>query len=152
MRASNGAGTDPLVGDLMRRRFIALSPSETLLDAELVMRFARVRFLPVVEDGEIRGFLSIRALLAALLAREPAERDAERAAFLRETLVRAVMDPQPEPITPDASLREAAERLSALEVGCLPVVEPSAGRLVGILTEADLLRAAYEPRPAARLR
>jgi len=48
-------------------------------------------------------------------------------------------------IVPDATLSEAASRLERLRVGCLPVVEPGEDglRLVGLLTEMDLLRAAY---------
>ena len=48
-------------------------------------------------------------------------------------------------IAPDATLAEAAARLDRLRVGCLPVVElgEQGLRVVGLLTEMDLLRAAY---------
>ena len=48
-------------------------------------------------------------------------------------------------VTPDTRLREAAARLCNLRVGCLPVVDGRGGRarLIGIVTEADLLRAAF---------
>ena len=58
------------------------------------------------------------------------------------------MTSSPFSIVPDATLSEAASRLERLRVGCLPVVEPGEQglRLVGLLTEMDLLRAAYVRR------
>ena len=50
--------------------------------------------------------------------------------------VRDVMTPQVEVIRPDATLKEAAEMMSRLEVGPLPVCESE--RLVGILTDRDI--------------
>jgi len=41
-------------------------------------------------------------------------------------------------VSPELSLREAAEILLGNKYGCLPVVED--GLLVGILTEADFLK------------
>ena len=54
------------------------------------------------------------------------------------------MSGSPYVVDPQTPLRLAAERMTRLHVGCLPVVEEDAGRarLVGVLTEADLLRAA----------
>jgi CBS domain-containing protein len=50
--------------------------------------------------------------------------------------VRDVMTPQVEVIQADATLKEAAEKMSRLEVGPLPVCESE--RLVGILTDRDI--------------
>jgi CBS domain-containing protein len=60
--------------------------------------------------------------------------------------VDGVMTPAPETVTADCVLEDAAARLFHLRIGCLPVVQPSlAGpRLVGLVTETDLLRAAYD--------
>jgi CBS domain-containing protein len=47
------------------------------------------------------------------------------------------------------SIKKAAERLSELGIGCLPVTKQ--GRLVGIVTRGDLLRlVARRPIPRAR--
>ena len=48
-------------------------------------------------------------------------------------------------VTPETPLRVAASRMARLGIGCLPVVEPGehGGRLVGLVTESDLLRAAF---------
>ena len=57
------------------------------------------------------------------------------------------MEGRPFSLTPGAALDEAAARLVDRDDGCVPVVEELSERLVGVLTETDLLRAAYEPRP-----
>ncbi len=48
-------------------------------------------------------------------------------------------------MTADASLAAAASRICHLNIGCLPVVERTSRgpRLLGVVTESDLLRAAY---------
>jgi CBS domain-containing protein len=47
-------------------------------------------------------------------------------------------------VAPDATLGEAAALLLARRIGCLPIVKPD-GTLVGLVTETDLLRAAFLP-------
>jgi CBS domain-containing protein len=132
----------------MRRRFIALAPGDPLLEAERLMRMARVRFLPVSDDGVLVGGLSHRALLGSILAGE-GRNPLPLARWLSETPVAVVMEPEPARATPDMRLDEAAMLLVEVDGGCLPVVEPEAGAalLVGVVTESDLLRAAFDPRP-----
>ena len=56
--------------------------------------------------------------------------------------VSAVMRTRVQTMTPDAPVQEAAQRMRSAKIGCLPVV--SEGRLVGIITEHDLLRLVEE--------
>jgi CBS domain-containing protein len=109
------------------------------------MRLARLRHLTIESDGLLVGILSYRDLQDALLAHcdegarlagAPAPGSAEAVEQLSGSAYS---------IAPDATLAEAAARLEHLHVGCLPVVERSEQglRVVGLLTEMDLLRAAY---------
>jgi acetoin utilization protein AcuB len=139
----------PNVGRVMRRRFIALGPSETLLEAEQLMRMTRVRVLPVALEGVLVGVLSYRALVESFFGGTAGGRVANHSS-LRETRVASLMDGSPCALTPEARLEEAAASLVDRDEGCLPVVEERSERLVGILTETDLLRAAYAPRPRPR--
>lgn len=126
------------VGGVMRRRWIAVSPAAPLLDTLQLMRLARLRHLPVVADGILRGVVSYPVVVAAALAG-------------RVEQVGQVMAAETETAGPSMPLAEAAERIARNGIGCLPVVEATkAGpRLVGLLTESDLLRLAYAPgRPA----
>ena len=129
------------VRDVMRRDFITISREESLLEALHLMRLARLRHLAVVNEGVLVGILSYRDLQDELVARL----DLESAPAIEQIAVVERMIGTPFSIVPDATLLEAASRLERLRVGCLPVVEPGEQglRLVGLLTEMDLLRAAY---------
>jgi acetoin utilization protein AcuB len=52
------------------------------------------------------------------------------------------MSEQPTTIAPDAPVEDAASVLVVRKIGCLPVVE--GGRLIGIVTETDLLAVLVE--------
>jgi CBS domain-containing protein len=45
-------------------------------------------------------------------------------------------------VSPQTALADAAELLVRHKIGCVPVVDPH-GKLVGLLTDTDLLAAAY---------
>ncbi len=130
----------------MRREFASLAPDDALCDATEAMRLARVRHLSVVLDGILVGLISYRNVLEAWLAPETglALQGTARPETMR---VSDVMVRDPFAITPDRSLADAAASMLRLQVGCLPVVESTreGPRLVGLLTESDLLRAAYLP-------
>ena len=130
----------------MRRDFIKISRGETLLEALELMRLARLRHLAIESDGVLVGILSYRSLQDALLARSFPEGSRDASA-LRASPAVDQLSGAPISIAPDATLEEAAARLERLRVGCLPVVERGAQglRLVGLLTEMDLLHAAYRP-------
>lgn len=133
------------IDSLMRRHFIAVEPGDDVDDVLQLMAFARVRFLPVVEDGVLLGLVGYRALALAKLEDLRAGRgeSARRVAEL--------MEPPAGTVRARADLDTAAHRLSGTEQGCLPVVEPSdAGpRIIGLVTEHDLLEAIFRPLPVA---
>ena len=47
----------------MREEVITVHPDESLLDADKIMRLARIRHLPVVRDGILVGVVSHRDVL-----------------------------------------------------------------------------------------
>lgn len=136
----------------MQRRFVEVSPEERAGDVRELMRLGRVRHLLVVQDGLLVGLVSYRALLEARLAAELAtESPAGGGARLDDADISSVMVPVPVTITPSATLREAAACMLRLHLGFLPVVDEGAERPrpIGIMTESDLLRAAYGARRRA---
>jgi CBS domain-containing membrane protein len=135
------------VGALMRRHFVSVEPGASLLDADRIMRLARIRHLPVVADGHLVGVLSHRDVLEASLSRLEKLDAQERVDHLRGIPISAVMRTDPYTAKEGTSLGEAARRMLQLKIGCLPVVQsgPDGQRLVGLVTESDLLRAAYVP-------
>jgi CBS domain-containing protein len=134
----------------MRRHFIALAPENSLLDAFQLMRFARLRFLPVVRGEILVGTLGFSDLLASVLP-ELSGRSPGRAPRLADTPVAQAMRPAAETVVPTTALADAAASLVRAATGCVPVVEGGgpAPRLLGLVTETDLLRAALEREPQA---
>jgi acetoin utilization protein AcuB len=115
-------------------------PDAPLLDAYLVMRDHRVRHVPVVEDGKLLGILSNRDLRSNLPeVRRLESGSASLAHALVSVRVSEVMTYPVVTTVPEASIREAASVMSREKVGALPVL--SDGRLLGILSSDDILRA-----------
>jgi len=133
------------VADLMRADFIVLRQEEVEYAADRLMRLARVRHLPVVEGGRLVGVLSHRDLRDAVVARLELAVPSERQRMLLSQPVHGLMRTDVIAVEPDCPLARAAELMLCYGIGFLPVVERngSGDRLVGILTESDLLRAAY---------
>lgn len=156
MGARNAAQTDagtrgrrpPVlrVGDLMRREFVSVASQEPLLEAQRTMKLARLRHLFVVEDGVLVGMLSYRDLLDRLLVRATRGTGDASLEVLRGVPVREAMVPTPFYVHPDTPAAVAARRMLRLRLGCLPVCENGNDslRLVGLLAESDLLRAAWK--------
>jgi CBS domain-containing membrane protein len=132
---------------LMRANFVSASPQDSLLEADRIMRLARIRHLPVVEKGILVGLLSHRDVLAASISQLERCDPAERLEHLRRIPIGQVMQRDLATGTETTTFADAARRMLRLKIGCLPVVRagPGGPRLVGLLTESDLLRAAYAP-------
>jgi CBS domain-containing protein len=130
----------------MRREFLTVAADEPLVEVQRTMRLARLRHLLVVEGDRLVGVVSYRDVQDGLLeraARESGEawREAVRAIPVREAMVAG-----PYYVRPETPANDAARRMLRLRLGCLPVCEPDADaalRLVGLLAESDLLRAAW---------
>ncbi len=130
---SNLAATK--VRDIASPDPVTIGPEAPLAAALAAMRERDVRHLPVVDDaGRLVGILTDRDLRRAAYARARALREARRDLLVQDVMSCAVVTTHPE-----ASIAEAAGELYERRVGSLPVVDR--GRLVGILTERDLLRA-----------
>jgi CBS domain-containing membrane protein len=135
------------VEEVMLRDVITAPLGATLVEAEAVLRSARLRHLVVVEDGIVVGLVSHRDLLDASLAALRDRLGARSADVLHRTTIERLVREEPATIAPDGSLEAAANRMLALRIGCLPVTNDAlrGPRLVGLLTEAGLLRTAYLP-------
>jgi acetoin utilization protein AcuB len=129
------------VGDWMTSDPKTIEPGAPALAALELMIDEGIRHLPVVDRGaRLVGILSVDDLRAALpfavsIRRPPALEERESA---REISVGETMTHGPLTTTAKTSVGDAAALLARFRIGCLPVVE--AGRLVGILSETDVLR------------
>ena len=107
------------------------------------MRTRQIRHLPVVDRaGRLVGMVTARDLRQALFA--PAvQAETEDVLGLLETLVVGdVMTRGVLRVRAATSIRDAARLMRERKLGALPVVEGE--RLIGLLTETDVLRAFQE--------
>lgn len=148
---------ETMVRDVMTRDPITIDPEAPVATAVAAMQEQKVRHLPVQDDaGRLVGLVTDRDLRCALFApaivdylSASARRRRRGAGEALENLrLRAVMTWDPLTTGPDVPVARAAARMLEHRVGCLPVVE--AGKLVGIVTERDVLRALAGRAPAAR--
>ena len=136
---------DPLdapVSEIMTTEFVTLQAADHLDLAEDVMNLGRIRHMPVLEDGRLVGIVSERDLLASCLSKSLEFGDRERRTFMKSVDVSEVMTGDVICVEPSTPIREAARTMIRQRIGCLPVVDER-GEPVGLITETDLLRAAY---------
>lgn len=136
------AVVDGVVSDVMQSEVVSLAPGDRLDLVEDIMQLGRIRHLPVLDDGRLVGIVSNRDLLAASLSRALDFESQQRRSFARSVQVDEVMSRNVLTVEPSTPLREAASILLHRQIGCLPVVKPE-GTLVGLLSESDLVRAAF---------
>lgn len=137
------------VEEIMRTEFASLRPEDRLDLADQVMTLGRVRHLPVLDgDGRLVGIVSNRDLLEASLTSVLSFEASERRGFLRSIGVSEVMTSEVETVGPQTPLGVAAARIIRNKIGCLPVIRDDR-TMVGLVTETDLLIAAYLPESAS---
>jgi CBS domain-containing protein len=134
--------TNPTVSEVMQPAPVTVRADDGLDMIEDLMSLGRVRHLPVVDGERLVGVVSLRDLLAHSLTRALDFEPRQRRVFLKSVDVREAMSKQLFTVRPDAPVKQAAETMLRHRIGCLPVVD-ARGALVGIVTETDLLRAAY---------
>jgi CBS domain-containing protein len=130
------------VSEIMREEVVTLTPKETLDLTQDVMNLGRVRHMPVLDGDRLVGLVSRHDLLEASMSRALDFDAGARRTFLRSVEVAEVMAKELITVDPDTTLGEAARLIVSRKIGCLPVVDPE-GRLLGLVTETDLLSVAY---------
>jgi CBS domain-containing membrane protein len=136
------------VSDVMTRKVVTVSKDADLREVSRLLSEKRISGMPVVDErrivtgviteadvlsvsGATRGH-TIRQIIRHLLGETlPGRSDGK---------VEDFMSAPPVTVHPDADLREAAAILDRKKIKRLPVVD-EAGRLVGIISRADLVRA-----------
>jgi CBS domain-containing membrane protein len=140
--AATASPSVTLVRDLMADIVETLAVGDSLDLARHLMKAGRIRHLPVIDGREhLVGLVTHRRILEAWVShgRPGRERPDEVAAGVP---VEMLMEENVLTVSPDTTAALAAALLESSKFGCLPVVEH--GKLVGILTAADLVRFARQ--------
>ncbi|HEY7528268.1 MAG TPA: CBS and ACT domain-containing protein [Candidatus Deferrimicrobiaceae bacterium] len=131
------------VSKRMMRNPVFVDENDSMKKAMDLLKEREIRHLPVLKDGEkLVGILTERDIKQASPSPATALEIREIYYLLDKVKVKQIMTRRPYTISSSAPIEEAALIMREKKIGCLPVVEE--GRLVGILTETDILDAFIE--------
>ncbi len=128
-----------LVRDWMTRNVITLGLKTTVIDAAEIMRTKKIRQFPVIdENGALAGIVSDRDIRDAMPSKY-LPGDSALGGGLSSLRAADIMSGEPLTVSPATPMDMVASILQRHKFGGLPVTD-EAGRLVGIITVADVMR------------
>jgi len=130
------------VTELMTPSPITIGPNTPVLEARQLMIQKRIRHLLVAEAGKLLGIVTDRDIRLNLPSPATSLSVWEVNYLLARMTVESAMTTSVVVISPRHDAKEAASLMLDHKIGALPVVD--GGRLVGIITETDLLRASVK--------
>lgn len=145
------------VADVMTPNPTTVTPETPLQEAIQILVTKKISGLPVVDGaGKLVGVISesdlmwqetgidpppyIMILDSVIYLQNPSRYEKEIHKVLGQT-VGEVMTDKPISIQPDRSLKEAAHWMHDKKIRRLPVIEEGGDRVVGIITQGDIIRA-----------
>ena len=128
-----------IVKEMMRSPVITITADENVHKAMFLMQKNRIRHLPVVDgNDQVIGIVSSRDVRSAIDTINDIEvSDVFR---LNKYDIREIMTSPAETIGLNDSLHACVQLLADRKFGCLPVIDTETKRIVGIVTETDVLR------------
>ena len=118
---------------------LAVSETTTVPEARRLLRERRIRRLPVVDaHGRLTGIVTEGDINRISDSHETDVRDYNIYHRVSDLPVSDIMTRDVAAVSPDTPIGELARLLYERKIGGAPVVEE--GRLVGVITESDLLR------------
>lgn len=126
-----------LVKDVMTKKPLTITPTNSLQEVSEVFKKHSFRHLPVMDNKQLVGIMSetdFEKILegARLNHRGPEEMDF----LLRETPVQRVMTTHPFTVPPDTPVEEVMEIFYKDKFHAIPVMDH--GKLVGIVSQHDV--------------
>lgn len=130
---------DIKVSEIMTSRIVTIEMDDRLYIAKEIFDNAPFHHLLVIEDDELQGVLSERDFLRALSPNIGNVNETERDTDTLLKRAHQVMTRNPITIADNKTIKDASQLLIKHGIGSLPVLHQ--GKLVGIITWKDLLRA-----------
>lgn len=144
------------VAEVMTPDPAVVKATDPLQQAIAILVEKKISALPVVDEaGKVVGVISdsdltwqetgvdtppyIMLLDSVIYLQNPAKYDAEIHKALGQT-VGEVMSKKAYTIPPDRPVRDAAHLMHEKHVGRLPVVDPDSHKIIGIITQGDIIR------------
>ena len=126
------------VSSIMTKYVVKLYLSDDLTKAEILFKKHHIRHIPVVNGNVIIGMLSYTDLLRISFADAIEDEDDVDTTVYNMFTVEQVMARKLVSISPETTIKEAAQILASKEFHALPVCEGDL--LVGIITTTDLIK------------
>jgi acetoin utilization protein AcuB len=126
-----------IVGKSMRGELLTVRETDTLERAFELMKQHRIRHLPVVKGKQLVGIITERDIRQSMVPITTKKRSKEVYYIPRDALVKEFMTSELITVEPHTSIEDAAKLIHQHKIGGLPVVQM--GKLVGIITETDIL-------------
>jgi acetoin utilization protein AcuB len=127
------------ISEIMTSDPITIAPQDSVKAAFQLMEENKIRHLPVVSKGRLAGILSDRDIRPCLPPVEGERAELELALRLLDEPVRNHMTDAVKFLPPDAPVVAAVDLMLQHRIGCLPIVEPEAKKVLGVVTYFDLL-------------
>lgn len=130
-----------LVREIMTRRVITVTPDTSITDALALVAEHGVSDLPVLAGGKVVGLVSEIDLIRFAIPLDPRSKHAiaPSGPGRYTKLVRQVMSAEPYVVHEDSDVSDVVRTLDLMRWKSVPVVDD--GRLVGIVTRSDVVRA-----------
>ncbi len=123
----------------MTRDPVTVHTKNRLSQVREALKTHKVHHIPVVSGSRFIGLVSSSDLLRVSFGNTYSQ-DARAIDALLDTMtIREVMAEDVLTVRPDATVREAAEKLATGSFHCLPVVDEE-GDLQGVVTSTDMIR------------
>ena len=126
------------VSSIMTKNVVKLNLSDDLTKAEILFKKHHIRHIPIVNGNVIIGMLSYTDLLRISFADAIEDEDDVDTTVYNMFTVEQVMAKKLVSISPETTIKEAAQILASKEFHALPVCEGDL--LVGIITTTDLIK------------
>ena len=114
-------------GEIMNKNVIEIKPNECIKDAINKMKKYNISQMPVIEDNKSVGFISESTLLSALMQG-------------KEAKVSEIMEESPPIVSKQTSVKVISNLLRHYPM----IMVTEEGKLVGLITKADLLEKLYK--------
>jgi len=146
MSTTRRARAEQLVADWMTTAVATVGPRATLREVVDAFRAMHVRHVCVVDaSGRLVGIVAERDVSRVLPSAWQEDLTGAQARIMATSRAERFMTPTPLVTHAQLPLAAARKRMLYCSIGALPVLE--SGRLVGILTSADCLRARTQADP-----